>query len=157
MNKIVRIIDANLNRGREGLRVVEDIIRFTTDDQNLSSQIKSARHEIIDIAKQLPINESDLLSARDSVSDVGIEIRSDSEDNRTSVHQIVCANIRRAQESMRVLEELSKLYDADVALRFKKLRFKLYDIEKQIFTNLKKEEAIFDDTIGIRTSRKDNL
>lgn len=141
MNKIVRIIDANLNRGREGLRVVEDIIRFTIDDPALSSQIKSARHEIIEIAKQLPIDEDDLLFARDSIGDVGIEIRSDSEDNRTSIYQIVYANIRRAQESMRVLEELSKLYNADVALKFKKLRFKLYDIEKQVFLSLKKERG----------------
>jgi len=141
MNKIIRIIDANLNRGREGLRVVEDIIRFIIDDPDLSLQIKSARHEIIDIAKQLPISDDDLLSARDSVGDVGIEIRSNSEDSRTSICQIAYANIRRAQESMRVLEELSKLYNADVALKFKKLRFKLYDIEKQVFSSLRKERG----------------
>lgn len=141
MNKIIRIIDANLNRGREGLRVVEDVIRFTTDNSYLSSLIKSARHEITEIAKQLPISEDDLLSARDSISDVGTETRLNSENNRESIYQIISANIRRSQESTRVLEELSKLYNVDVALKFKKLRFKLYDIEKQIFTSLKKERG----------------
>lgn len=137
MNKIIRIIDANLNRGREGLRVVEDLVRFIMDDSSLASQIKSARHEITEIAKQLPIDDNDLLNARDSIGDVGIELNSASEDNRTSILQIACANIRRAQESMRVLEELSKLYSAEVALKFKRLRFQLYEIEKKVLTSLK--------------------
>ena len=143
MNKIIRIIDANLNRGREGLRVVEDLVRFIMDDSSLASQIKSARHEITEIAKQLPIDDNDLLNARDSIGDVGIELNSASEDNRTSILQIACANIRRAQESMRVLEELSKLYSAEVALKFKRLRFQLYEIEKQVLSNLKKERGDF--------------
>jgi septal ring factor EnvC (AmiA/AmiB activator) len=137
MNKIIRIIDANLNRGREGLRVVEDLVRFIMDDSSLASQIKSARHEITEIAKQLPIDDNDLLNARDSIGDVGIELNSASEDKRTSIGQIACANIRRAQESMRVLEELSKLYSAEVALKFKRLRFQLYEIEKKVLTSLK--------------------
>jgi len=143
MNKIIRIIDANLNRGREGLRVVEDLVRFIMDDSSLASQIKSARHEITEIAKQLPIDDNDLLNARDSIGDVGIELNSASEDNRTSILQIACANIRRAQESMRVLEELSKLYSAEVALKFKRLRFQLYEIEKRVLSNLKKERGDF--------------
>jgi thiamine-phosphate pyrophosphorylase len=143
MDKIIRIIDANLNRGREGLRVVEDLVRFIIDDSSLASKIKSARHEITEIAKQLPIDDNDLLNARDSIGDVGIELNSASEDSRTSVLQIACANIRRAQESMRVLEELSKLYSAEVALKFKRLRFQLYEMEKQVLSNLKKERGDF--------------
>jgi len=143
MNKIIRIIDANLNRGREGLRVVEDLVRFVLDDADLASQIKSARHEITDIAKQLPLNDNDLLNARDSTGDVGIELNSVSEDSRIDIFQIACANIRRAQESMRVLEELSKLYSAEVALKFKRLRFQLYEIEKHVLSNLRKERGDF--------------
>jgi septal ring factor EnvC (AmiA/AmiB activator) len=142
MNKIIRIIDANLNRGREGLRVVEDLARFIMDDSSLASQIKSARHEITEIAKQLPIDDNDLLNARDSIGDVGIELNSASENNRTSILQIAFANIRRAQESMRVLEELSKLYSAEVALRFKRLRFQLYEIEKKVLTSLKETSDV---------------
>jgi hypothetical protein len=136
MNKIIRIFDANLNRGREGLRVVEDLVRFILDDAELSSKIKSARHEITNFARQLPINEIDFLNARDSEGDVGIELNSLSEDSRSSLAQIAMANIRRSQESMRVLEELSKLYDPDVAMKFKRLRFHLYELEKQILTKL---------------------
>ena len=136
MSKIIRIFDANLNRGREGLRVVEDLVRFVFDDADLASQIKSARHEITTIARQLPLNEFDFLNARDSKGDVGIELNSASEDLRSNISQIATANIRRSQESMRVLEELSKLYDANVALKFKRLRFQLYEFEKQVLTKL---------------------
>jgi len=136
MSKIIRIFDANLNRGREGLRVVEDLVRFVFDDADLASQIKSARHEITNIARQLPLNEIDFLNARDSKGDVGIELNSASEDLRSNISQIATANIRRSQESMRVLEELSKLYDTNVALKFKRLRFQLYELEKQVMKKL---------------------
>jgi thiamine-phosphate pyrophosphorylase len=136
MDKIVRIIDANLNRGREGLRVIEDLVRFLLDDANLASQIKTARHEITLIARQLPLSESDLMNARDSMGDVGMELNTALEDTRVNVRQIAVANIRRSQEATRVLEELSKIYDAGVALQFKKLRFQLYELEKQVLLKL---------------------
>ena len=141
MKNIIRIIDANLNRSREGLRVVEDLVRFTLDDGDLTSQIKSARHEITSLAGQLPLSELELLDARDSKTDVGVELNSASENLRISLSQIAVANVRRAEESMRVLEELSKLYDTNVALRFKRLRFRLYELEKQVLTNLAKYET----------------
>jgi thiamine-phosphate pyrophosphorylase len=136
MNKIIRIIDANINRGREGLRVVEDLVRFVLDDADLASQIKSARHEVTNIVRQLPLDDLDFLNARDSKGDVGVELNSKSENLRSNLSQIAFANIRRSQESMRVLEELSKLFDASVALKFKRLRFQLYELEKQVLTKL---------------------
>lgn len=144
MNKIIRIFDANLNRGREGLRVVEDLVRFILDDAELSSKIKSARHEITNFARQLPIDEIDFLNARDSKGDVGIELNSLSEDSRSSLAQVAMANIRRSQESMRVLEELSKLYDSNVAIKFKRLRFQLYELEKQVLKKLTEVNGKFE-------------
>lgn len=141
MNDIIRIIDANLNRSREGLRVVEDIVRFVLDDADIAFQIKSARHEITLIASQLPISDLEFLCARDSKGDVGAELNSNTENLRNSLKQIAIANIRRAEESMRVLEELSKLFDSKEALEFKRLRFRLYELEKQILINLARYEA----------------
>ncbi len=138
MEKIARVIDANLNRGREGLRVVEDLVRFLLDDTELAEKLKSARHEITIIAKQLPVNDSELLNSRDSQHDVGKDISSSSENIRTDIIQIATANIRRSQESMRVLEEISKLYDAKISLEFKSLRYKLYELEKQVNKRLVK-------------------
>ncbi len=136
MDKAIRILDVNINRGREGLRVVEDVVRLVLDDAGLASQLKSIRHEITSLVRQLPLNESEFLSARDSEGDVGMNLNNASEDRRTDLSQIATANIRRSQESMRVLEECSKLYDASVALQFKKLRFQLYKLEKEILPKL---------------------
>jgi hypothetical protein len=136
MDKIARILDANLNRGREGLRVVEDIVRFIMDDAKLASQIKNARHEVTALVQQLQIDDMELLQARDSQRDVGVDINCDSEDIRRDVLHIATANFVRAQESMRVLEEFSKLYDSSVASKFKGLRFQLYELEKEILPKL---------------------
>ncbi len=132
MEKIARVLDANLNRGREGLRVVEDLVRFLLDDSELAEKLKSARHEITLIAKQLPIDDTELLNSRDSQHDVGKDIKSSSEVIRIDILQIATANIRRSQESMRVLEEISKLYDVEISLKFKRLRYELYELEKQV-------------------------
>jgi thiamine-phosphate pyrophosphorylase len=138
VDKIARILDANLNRGREGLRVVEDLVRFALDDADLASQMKAVRHQITSLVRQLPLGELELLSARDSKGDVGIDINCDSENLRQDLPQIATANIRRSQEAMRVLEELSKLYDVSIASRFKKLRFRIYGLEKEILPKLMK-------------------
>ena len=139
MDKIVRILDANLNRGREGLRVVEDVVRFVLDDADLASRIKAIRHTVTSLVQQLSLDELELLSARDSEGDVGMNLNCASEDLRPDLSQIASANIHRAQEAMRVLEELSKLYDADVASQFKKLRFQIYELEKDIMPELMKD------------------
>ncbi len=148
MDKAVRIIDANTNRGREGLRVVEDLVRFVLDDKDLASRIKAMRHQITSLIQQLPLGDSQLLAARDSQSDVGMAIDCASEDRRIDLPQIATANIRRSQEAMRVLEELSKLYDANVASQFKKLRFQIYDLEKEILPELMKYHTRSTDTKG---------
>lgn len=136
MDKVIRILDVNINRGREGLRVVEDMVRLILDDADLAFQMKNMRHEVTSLARQLPLDESELLGARDSQGDVGMNLNNASEDLRTDLSQIATANIRRSQESMRVLEEFSKLYDANIALEFKKLRFQLYGLEKEILPKL---------------------
>ena len=138
MDRTIRILDVNINRSREGLRVVEDLVRLALDDASLASQIKNMRHEITSLARQLPLDESELLRARDSEGDVGMNLDNASESLRTDLSQIATANIRRSQEAMRVLEEVSKLYDPNVASQFKKLRFQFYGLEKEIIPNLSK-------------------
>jgi thiamine-phosphate pyrophosphorylase len=136
MGKTIRILDANVNRCREGLRVAEDVVRFVLDDADLASQIKGMRHEVTSLIGELSLDESELLSARDSEGDVGVDLNCASENVRLDISQIATANIRRSQEAMRVLEELSKLYNAGVASRFKELRFQLYGLEKEIMPKL---------------------
>ncbi len=138
MDKTARILDANLNRGREGLRVVEDVVRFVLDDADLASRIKAMRHTVTSLIRQLPLDELELLNARDSAGDVGMNLNCASEDLRPDLSHIASANIHRSQEAMRVLEELSKLYSDNVALQFKKLRFQIYELEKEIMPELVK-------------------
>jgi len=137
MSRIYRVIDANANRLREGLRVVEEIARLVLDDGDLTRRLKEKRHAVGDVLKRLALPEGALLSARDSDGDVGTEavkgetVRSDCED-------ILRANLRRSEESCRVLEEFSKLLDEEISLSFKRIRFDLYTLEKEIVAEVKK-------------------
>ncbi|MBE0513558.1 thiamine-phosphate pyrophosphorylase [Sulfurimonas sp.] len=121
--ELYRVIDANLNRLKEGIRVVEDIARYRDNNKELSSQLKQLRHK----AK---IEETlELLKERDSVNDV-LRTTIKSELNRTDISAIILANFKRAQESARVLEELYKLHSAEYSENFKQIRYELYALEK---------------------------
>ena len=124
---INRIIDANINRAKEGLRVAEEVTRFILNDKTLTLKLKNARHEIDAIFKRA--KKDDLLLARDSIKDVGKDI-SQGELKRRDYNDIFFANIQRAKESVRVLEEFSNITNAKKALNFKKIRYQIYEIER---------------------------
>jgi len=121
-----RVVDANLNRLKEGIRVVEDILRYRDNNKELSSKLKLLRHK----AKIKETNE--LLKYRDSVNDV-LRCSIKSELDRTDINSIILANFKRAQESSRVLEELYKLNSAEYSENFKYIRYELYALEKEVF------------------------
>ena len=133
-NTIHRIIDANLNRVKEGLRVCEEITRFILNNHRFTSDFKKARHEIDGIIKKV-YPASVLLKERNSNGDVG-RLNSQGELKRASCKDIYWANIQRVKESLRVLEEFSKLIDVKAALCFKQLRYKVYEIEKDSFKQI---------------------
>ena len=119
----LRLIDANLNRLREGIRVVEDIYRYIYNDKKTASELKTLRHKSrIDIY-------ADLLDSRDIQNDV-LKKTVESELNRTDLNSILIANFKRAQESSRVLEEFGKLISIETSETFKSIRYALYHIEK---------------------------
>ncbi len=130
-HKIYRIIDANLNRSREGLRVCEEIARFVLSDAILTKEFKELRHKISNCIKYYPDNLQCIISDRDSEEDVGAG-KQPLEYKRKDWQEISLANIERVKESLRVLEEFSKLIDAKIADRFKRFRFKAYEIEKKL-------------------------
>ena len=129
-----RIIDANLNRAKEGLRVCEEITRFVLDDRKFTALFKLYRHEIDGIVQKV-YPASKLLGERRSLKDVGRQ-NSRSELKRSGLRDIFWANIQRVKESLRVLEEFSKLKNKEAALRFKQLRYKVYEIEKKSFKKI---------------------
>jgi len=127
-NSDLRLIDANLNRLREGIRVVEDIFRYIYNDKNIASKLKTLRHKSrIDIYNEL-------LDSRDITNDV-LKQSIKSEQNRDNLKSILIANFKRAQESARVLEEFTKLISTDTSENFKTIRYELYDLEKAL-TNI---------------------
>ncbi len=122
--ELLRVVDANLNRLKEGIRVIEDIARYSYSNKTLASQLKKLRH-------QSNIEDSTaLLHSRDSNNDV-LRQTTKSEMNRATLEGIIIANYKRAQESSRVLEELYKLIDPTLSERFKTLRYELYTLEKE--------------------------
>ena len=121
-----RLIDANLNRLKEGIRVIEDITRYVYDDATLTPRLKTLRHQL-----QKAYNP-DRLIYRDIENDIQKETIQ-SELNRTSIDDLIIANFSRAQESSRVLEESFKLTDATLSELFKSVRYELYALEKYYF------------------------
>ena len=126
---IYRVIDANINRLKEGLRVCEEITRFILDNYNLTSDFKKIRHKAEVILKYLPRN-TELFKERESLGDVGRKIYIN-ELKRRNYQDIFFANMQRAKESIRVLEEFSKLINKDIAVKFKRLRYNIYELEKK--------------------------
>ena len=128
---IYRIVDANLNRSREGLRVCEDIARFVLNSKAITEELKTARHAISDIAKSSASKSKEMALARDSEGDVLRRSSFESEMKRRGVADIFAANIERVKESLRVMEELFKLIDGKKSSKFCELRYKVYAIEKK--------------------------
>lgn len=121
---LFRVIDANLNRLKEGIRVIEDIARYLQNDKPTASRLKTLRHQSrIDDLRNL-------LASRDSENDV-LRPTVESEMNRESLQSILVANYKRAQESSRVLEEMYKIVDPALSENFKQIRYALYTLEKE--------------------------
>ncbi len=132
-NEVYRIIDANLNRLKEGLRVCEEINRFILKSLKLTAELKKIRHEIDDISISF-FNRKKLLKHRESLKDIGRDISCPKEFKRNNFQDTFIANIQRVKESLRVLEEFSKIHDCRAAMLFKKLRYRIYELEKKIST-----------------------
>ena len=133
---MLRILDVNLNRIGEGLRLLEDVTRFILNDPELSEQLKNMRHELLPKDRSL---QKRLLRARQAEEDVGAFLDVDSEAERADTVSLVSANSRRVQQSLRVLEELAKVHGDDFGLdwdKFKHARFALYTLEQKIALEL---------------------
>ncbi len=124
-----RIADVNLNRFDESLKFIEDIVRFSLEDKPLLTRIRKIRQEFLRVKRALPTTY--MLSFRKSSADLGRSAKFDIRMKRSS-REIVNANITRAKESARNLEETFKITDVLMSARMKKIRFRLYDVEKTI-------------------------
>lgn len=124
-----RIIDANINRVKEGLRVCEEVTRFILNNRALTLELKKIRHAIDSVTGNL-VPKPLLLKERLAGEDIGRLLRGN-ELKRDNLKDVFFANIQRVKESTRVLEEFSKLINVSSALKFKRIRYRIYEIEKR--------------------------
>ncbi|MCL2144488.1 MAG: thiamine-phosphate pyrophosphorylase [Endomicrobia bacterium] len=132
VHSALRIVDANLNRCREGLRVVEDSLRYVLNDGTLYKKIRAIRHNA---DKVLRSSYAALIQKRDTITDSGREMP---ETSKKDLPSIMIANFKRAQESLRVLEEYSKTMFPEASSEFKKQRYAVYNSEKAVYLKYKK-------------------
>ena len=134
---IYRIIDVNLNRASEGLRVIEDGVRFVLDDLLLTEELKGLRHSLAKIVKATTaFSQEELISSRNSQGDVGAEL---AEEKREKIKEMLKANFKRVEEAERSLEEFGKLLSPLMGEQFRKIRFQTYCLEKKIEMRLYKK------------------
>lgn len=138
----LRIIDANLNRIGEGLRLLEDTARLLLNDASLTQQLKTMRHELV---TGDPSFNQQLLQARNAEGDVGTNIETPEQEKQRELPLMVVANARRVQESLRAVEELAKIPGITPKLnseKFKQARFNLYSIERNLLSKLLRQDKI---------------
>ena len=113
---------------------MEDYTRMVLNDPHLSQRLKQLRHDLVEATE--PLDNKKRIASRDSQNDVGRNNRTDSEYQRSSEHGIVQANLSRALQALRTIEEFSKTIDADIAQRVEQLRYDTYTLEKAILTTM---------------------
>ena len=121
-----RILDANLDRAREGLRVIEEWCRFGLNDSQLTAQCKQMRQELASW------HSLELRLARDTPGDPGTALSHPNEEQRHSIEQLLQVNLCRVAEALRSLEEYGKLYDPQMGATFKKMRYQVYTLEMRL-------------------------
>ncbi|MFI5182472.1 MAG: thiamine phosphate synthase [Thermoanaerobaculia bacterium] len=151
MSGLFRVIDANLNRAGEGVRVLEDLARLHFDDAGACAELRDLRHAIR--LGAAPLGER-LISARESHRDVGMGVSQASRaDERSSLVDLWNANFKRVEEATRVIEETLKFAGHyDLAKSYEALRFRAYTAEQQLsrlFRPRRAEAALDTDLYGI--------
>ncbi|MDA3792899.1 MAG: thiamine-phosphate pyrophosphorylase [Elusimicrobia bacterium] len=129
-NKLLKkyaIIDANINRVGEGLRVVEDWARFYIRDSQATEEIRKIRHSLWNTVKEY---YPKIIKGRETGEDILSDTR---EGRRSKMSDIPKASFNRVKEGLRVLEEMGKVIPGDSAMQFKKMRFKIYESEREFY------------------------
>ena len=147
---IYRILDANLDRAREGLRIIEEWCRFGLNNQQLARECKQLRQELAQW------HSLELRQARDTLADVGTELSHPQEEKRDSINNLLQANICRTQEALRVLEEYGKLYQPQMSLICKQIRYQVYTLESNLL-NSERVAKLQNAALYLITSPLENL
>ena len=134
-SSVLRILDANFNRAREALRVMEEYARFVVDDAGLTAAIKETRHAVTNEVESMSARAKARCSAivyRDIVGDVGREISAESEYQRADAAQVAVAAGKRLSEALRAIEEYGKIIDSAFAATIETIRYRGYELERRL-------------------------
>jgi thiamine-phosphate pyrophosphorylase len=136
---VLRLIDANANRSREALRVLEDYARFILESEDLCTDIKGLRHEL---SQTLRPWLKEAIIHRDTPGDVGTAIKTQTEQSRSDLAAVIIAAGKRTGEAMRAIEEYLKTASAADAAKIESLRYRFYDIERRIILTLRPDHGL---------------
>lgn len=130
----LRVLDANTNRAREALRVLEDYARFVLNSDALSAPLKQLRHDLTDATKPFV---ADAILHRDTPNDVGTTTKTAAEQSRDDLNHVITAAGKRLGEALRAIEEFLKTEDTAAAASIEKIRYRFYDLEQKIAQTLR--------------------
>ncbi|TAG90023.1 MAG: thiamine phosphate synthase [Oscillatoriales cyanobacterium] len=147
---LCRILDANLDRAREGLRIIEEWCRFGLNSADLAGECKQLRQELAFW------HTAELRSARDTPADPGTELTHPQEEQRSGLQQLLEANFCRVEEALRVLEEYGKVYDPNMGKAFKQMRYRVYTLESDLLA-YQRYQQLLRSQLYLVTSGRDNL
>ncbi|PSB38084.1 thiamine phosphate synthase [filamentous cyanobacterium Phorm 46] len=147
---LCRILDANLDRSREGLRIIEEWCRFGINSADLAAECKQLRQELA------AWHTAELRSARDTPGDPGTDLTHPQEEQRSSIQHLLEANFCRVEEALRVLEEYGKIYDPNMGAAFKQMRYRVYTLESNLLA-YRRYQQLLRSQLYLVTSPRDNL
>lgn len=143
-HRVHALLDANLNRAREGLRVLEDCARFILCCVSTTERLKNVRHQLVEAELRLRARHP-LIQRRDVEADAGTGITTANEQRRANLRDIITANCRRMQEAIRSLEEFGKLIDGQFSEACKQLRYQTYQAEQMLENRMSLSDSNTDD------------
>ena len=147
---VYRILDANLDRAREGLRIIEEWCRFGLNNPDLTEECKKIRQELAQL------HAAEIRQARNTPEDVGTDLSHPQEESRNSIEALLQANLCRVQEALRVLEEYGKLYQTQMGAICKQMRYRVYALESYLL-NQSRLQLLDNSNLYLVTSPTDNL
>jgi thiamine-phosphate pyrophosphorylase len=153
---VLRILDANFNRASEGLRVVEEYARFVLNDAPLSAECKQLRHELTEILHGC-CSPEELACARDTTGDVGTQVKTRAEYQRADAIDVVLANTKRVEQSLRAIEEYGKTISAELGEKSEQLRYRAYTLAKTLSVALFRPQMLASAQIYVLVDGADDL
>ena len=133
-SSVLRLMDANANRAREGLRVLEDYARFILDSRELCESLKAVRHELTAAMRGILV---EAMLHRNTPGDVGTAVKTVGEMKRENLNEVVTAAGKRLGEALRTIEEYLKTLSPAAAAQVESIRYRFYDIEKRLALTLR--------------------